>query len=65
MEPVLREQVTAFIFSPPFNCRIDYGKGKDADNLKWDQYGEWVGEVFYLCSKLLRPGGRIICDIAS
>lgn len=65
MEPILKEQVTAFIFSPPFNCRIDYGKGNNADNLKWDRYGAWLGEVFYRCSKLLRPGGRIICDIAS
>jgi len=65
MVPELEEQVTAFIFSPPFNCKIDYGKGTKADSLEWEHYLEWLGEVFCLCSKLLRPGGRIICDIAS
>ncbi len=60
----IKEKVTAVITSPPYNSGLNYNGNIEDDNKPYDKYIDWLGEVFALCSRLLRPGGKIFvnCD---
>lgn len=47
--------------SPPYNVGINYGKHKD--DLNWQEYLNWLAEIFGLCHSLLCPGGRVVLNV--
>lgn len=53
--------VDLFAFSPPYNCRKEYGTFKD--EMPWSDYYEWMGRVLSECNRLLRPGGVIAVNV--
>ena len=50
------------ITSPPYNVGISYDTYKD--DLEYDQYLKWLGEVFQETNRVLVDGGRLAINIA-
>jgi len=50
------------ITSPPYNLGINYATYND--NLEYDQYLEWLKEVFSQTNRVLVDGGRLAINIA-
>lgn len=57
--------VTCCIFSPPYNNATDYGYGAKQDSTSHREYIEWLGKIAAQCSRVLRPGGRMIINVDS
>jgi len=65
MNKAISRQVTCVICSPPYNNATDYGPGASADNMPYGRYIDWIGKVIEASSMLLRPGGRIVFNVAA
>lgn len=60
----LEGKVSLIVFSPNYNNNCNYGKNHN-DYIPYKKHIEFLGKVFLECYKLLRPGGRIVCQIDS
>lgn len=51
--------------SPPYSTQVDYGKGRSADNLRYEEWLNWLTKVWKECERVLVPGGRLCVNVAS
>lgn len=51
------ETVSLIFTSPPYNCDIKYSDHEDT--MRWQDYLDWLFEVWKECCRTLRPGGRL------
>ena len=59
------EHVDLIITSPPYGNRRDYGKGKEADNPKYQEWLDGLYPVWVECERVLVPGGRLCVNVDS
>lgn len=55
------ESIDAVITSPPYN--YDLGYSEYEDNKVWDEYFNWLDELWVECLRVIKPGGRLIINI--
>jgi DNA modification methylase len=60
----LAGKVSLIVFSPNYNNNCNYGN-KHNDYISYKKHIDFLGKVFYECYKLLRKGGRLVCQIDS
>lgn len=61
MQTLEAESVDLIVFSPPYNCRIQYASYHDEQ--PWGEYYTWMGVVIDACYRLLRPGGTLAINV--
>lgn len=60
----LEGKLTMVVTSPPYDNNREYGPDVD-DDLPYDEYLDGLLKRFVYYAKLLRPGGRVVYNIAS
>jgi len=55
------ESIDLFVTSPPYNIGIDYGVYKD--NMKWEDYLEWVKKWISELYRVMKKDGRICINV--
>jgi DNA modification methylase len=64
MRKELKGQISSVIFSPNYNNNTNYFN-KHNDSIPYKKYLDYLGKVFLESYILLRPGGRIVCQVDS
>ncbi|MFW6172277.1 MAG: DNA-methyltransferase [Elusimicrobiota bacterium] len=57
------DSVSLIFTSPPYNLKIDYGNYED--NMPWNDYLEWLLEIWKESKRVLRSGGRLAINMAT
>ena len=55
------DSIDIVLTSPPYNYGMDYDSYDD--KIGWNQYFEWIYDVFVECVRVVKDGGRIIVVI--
>jgi site-specific DNA-methyltransferase (adenine-specific) len=56
-----RESIDVIVTSPPYNIGVGYDAHDD--NMPFDEYLDWMGEVAAECRRVLRPDGSFFLNI--
>lgn len=69
MPTIPNDFVDIIITSPPYNISLGHKKTKNKydnyeDNLKYEDYLNWMTSFFYECNRVLKYGGRLCINIA-
>jgi len=63
MKQIPDDSVSLIFTSPPYNVNIDYGTHED--DAAWNEYLNWLKEIWIQSHRILRTGGRLAINIDS
>ena len=65
LKKISAETVDLIITSPPYANMKNYGRGKKADGMRYQQWLKWLSPIWTECERVLVPGGRLCVNVDS
>ena len=65
MKKIPTETVDLIVTSPPYANMKNYGRGKKADGMRYEEWLNWLRPVWTECERILVSGGRLCVNVDS
>ena len=65
LKKIPSETVDLIVTSPPYANLKNYGQGKKADGMRYQQWLNWLHPIWTECERVLVPGGRLCVNVDS